>query len=117
METKQNAAAGRDAQQISLAVGELGENNPETPKYLEWWDAYAKVRIQSYFMEEGRETARERHNVEHFHYTCIYDLLRETSATPNVGSPKIFLGKNRGTSAYQGKPNHDRRIGTGTDAE
>jgi hypothetical protein len=55
------------------------------PKYrniLEWWDAYAKVRIQKLFQEEGRETARERRNIEQFYYTCIYDLLRETPGDP-----------------------------------
>jgi hypothetical protein len=39
------------------------------PKYrtiLEWWDTYAKERIQRYFKDEGRETARERRNIEQF---------------------------------------------------
>ena len=71
---------------------------------FEWWDEHAKVRIQRFFKEEGRETAKERRHNEQFYYTCIYELLREHPGDPHMSTRlKYFREKIDGSAVYQGK--------------
>jgi hypothetical protein len=66
------------------------------PKYracLEWWATYVKVRIQRFFKEYGRESAREKRNKKNY-YACIYDLLREPPGNAEVATRlKIIKAK------------------------
>jgi hypothetical protein len=65
---------------------------------LEWWDTYVKVRMQIFFKKEGRETAKEERNIEHFYYVCIYDLLREPIGKPCLATRlKFFKAKSAKT--------------------
>jgi hypothetical protein len=41
-----------------------------------WWVACAKTRLRRFFINLGKETAREYKQQENFYHTCLYDLLR-----------------------------------------
>jgi hypothetical protein len=75
----------------------------ENTSILDWWVKYVRVRIQVFFKEEGRETARERRNTENFYYACIYDLLREPPATP---AWRLALNFSKKTSALFRRSRH-----------
>jgi hypothetical protein len=57
---------------------------PNYQNILEFWDNYAKGRIQRFFRAEGLKTARDRRNAEQFYYTCMYDLLRAIPGEPHL---------------------------------